>query len=316
MHSGDELPRSYQWCYGVARGSGSSFYRAFWLLDRPQRQAMFALYAFARITDDLGDSGKEDTRRNALRAWQVQLQHRLPQPGHSLGEQLTASEELTEATSDLEKFQPLWPALRDTVCKYKIPPELLHDLVAGVAMDLDHVRFRDWSAVDRYCYHVASTVGLACTCIWEASQSLPRRQAIDCGLAFQLTNILRDLREDALRDRIYLPLSELERFGCDPQSWIAGSPCGDWLGLVDSVIARAHEFYDSGAPTIDYLPPRGARMFRLMWSSYRELLCAIDRRKADLWKGQRIGLSSLKRIELLTRSFTARTHSASLQRGR
>lgn len=312
VHASDELARSYQWCYRVARGSGSSFYRAFWLLDRPQRQAMFALYAFARITDDLGDSGDEPSRAAALQAWQAQLEQRLPQPVHY------AAAERTEPNpaADLSRFEPLWPALRDTVSKYDIATELLHDLLAGVAMDLEQVRLADWPAVDRYCYHVASTVGLACTSIWQAAQSLPRRQAIDCGLAFQLTNILRDVREDAARDRIYLPLDELERFGCDSASWLAGRPSGDWLGLVDSVIARAREFYDSGAQTIDHLPPRGARMFWLMWSSYRELLEAIDRRKSELWSGQRIRVPRIKRMLLLARSLVAPADSESLRRGR
>jgi phytoene synthase len=318
VNVGEELTGSYQWCYRVARGSGSSFYRAFWLLERPQRQAMFALYAFARITDDLGDSGGDaDTRGEALRAWQAQLATRLPPPaGNSLLSASASTEPLSVAAADLSEFEPLWPALRDTVIRYHIPTELLHDLVAGVAMDLQQVRFSDWTEVDRYCYHVASTVGLACTCIWQADDSLPRRQAIDCGLAFQLTNILRDLREDAGRDRIYLPLSELERFGCDCQSWLAGRPEGDWPGLVEAVISRTRELYRSGAQTIDYLPAAGARMFWLMWSSYRELLEAIDRHKADLWTGRRIRLSRGKRVGLLMRSLAARADSESLRRGR
>jgi len=325
VNVGDELARSYQWCYRVARGSGSSFYRAFWLLQRPERQAMFALYAFARITDDRGDASDDSdgdspldaaSRAAALEAWQALLDARLPPPSGSNAAVRPALEERSRAAAPLFRFEPLWPALRNTVIRYHIPTELLHDLLAGVAMDLNQVRFSQWSDVDRYCYHVASTVGLACTCIWQAAESLPHRQAIDCGLAFQLTNILRDLSEDAARNRIYLPLSELERFGCDPDSWLAGRPEGDWLGLVDSVIARARELYASGAQTIDHLPSPGARMFWLMWSSYRELLEAVDRHKAGLWKGERVRLSRSKRIALLARSLTARTDSESLRRGR
>jgi phytoene synthase len=321
VNVGNELARSYQWCYRVARGSGSSFYRAFWLLERPQREAMFALYAFARITDDLGDSTADaaddlQARSATLGAWQALLETRLPPPATASQSATGTAPENARAAADLSRFALLWPALRETVIQYHIPTELLHDLVQGVMMDLDEVRFSDWTGVDRYCYHVASTVGLACTCIWQAADALPRRQAIDCGLAFQLTNILRDLREDAGRQRIYLPLSELERFGCDPQLWIAGRPDGDWLGLVDSVIARTRELYRSGAQTIDYLPAGGARMFWLMWSSYRELLEAIDRQKADLWNGKRVRVSRCKRLALLARSLTARTDSEGLRRGR
>lgn len=322
MTSADELARSYDWCYRVARDSGSSFYRAFWLLDRPQRSAMFALYAFSRITDDLSDAPCDlETRSANLRAWQALLSERLPQsnekrddvaplwPAHSPERGLM----LTERPAALAGYERLWPALAHAVKSYRIPVRLLQDLVAGVAMDLQPVRLPDWPAVDRYCYHVASTVGLACTSIWQAANSLPKGPAIDCGLAFQLTNILRDLREDAARDRIYLPIVELEKYGCDSQSWLAGAPRGDWLELVASVIERTRTLYSSGAQTIDHLPPRGARMFWLMWSNYRQLLEAIDRQKEHLWSDRRVRLSRPRRFRLLIQSLVVPTNSTRLR---
>ncbi len=152
-------------------------------------------------------------------------------------------------------------------------------------------RFASWEEVDKYSYHVASTVGLACTRIWQAADTLPKSPPIDCGLAFQLTNILRDLREDAARNRIYLPLSELTAFGCDEASWLSGNPQGDWQGLVRSVILRARAFYESGKHTIDHLPRPGKRIFGLMWSTYHDLLNTIDRQQSQLWS-QRIRLST------------------------
>ena len=317
MNTAEDLARSYEWCYRVARDSGSSFYWAFWLLDRPQRNAMFALYAFARITDDLSD-GANDHRTAAARdeqldAWRRLLDHRVLLGVHGSVAR-HAHTPILPADETLSRYDLLWPALRHTVKKYNVPVELLQDLVTGVAMDVRPVRLELWSDVDRYCYHVASTVGLACTHIWQAADSLPLQEAIDCGLAFQLTNILRDLREDAARDRIYLPMEELRKFNCDPQAWLNGAPSGDWLGLVDGTIERSHHLYASGAKTVDHLPARGARMFALMWCHYRQLLETIARHKAHLWTGRPICLTRWQRLRLLIKTVSTPPKSARLWR--
>lgn len=325
---------SYRWCYRVAKKSGSSFYRAFWLLDKPQREAMFALYAFARITDDLGDdcrsigertddknqAGLEvqslKVRRLRLQLWRnrllMYLGSDLPvDPASSL-----ESSDSTEANRYLAQFDSLWPALIDTVHRYRIPTRIIQDLIDGVSSDLGRVRMPDWTALDNYCYKVASTIGLACTCIWQAHASMPKQSAIDCGIAFQLTNILRDLAEDAQRERIYIPLEELRRFGCDTSSWLAGAPNGNWLGLVEHTLQRAKDFYASGAQTIDHLPPRGKKMFWLMWSSYRELLDAIAAQPEQLWSDRRIRVSRSRRMGLLLKSVMVTTNADSLRNGR
>lgn len=350
VNSADELGRSYDWCYRVARGSGSSFYRAFWLLDRPQRNAMFALYAFARITDDLSDAPSDAERQPAvqierLNAWRRLLGQRVSasaagfpaesassnNPHHLVRQcadapyagreyaapQCAGSQCAVNACAELQslsQYDRLWPALQHTVQTYHVPIRLLEDLIAGVAMDLQPVRMATWSEVDRYCYHVASTVGLACTAIWQADDALPLQQAIDCGVAFQLTNILRDVREDAARNRIYLPLNELEKFDCDVDSWLAGAPRGDWIGLVSSAVERARALYRSGAGTVDHLPPRSARMFALMWSSYRQLLEAVDRQKANLWTARRARVPTGQRWKLLACSILGPTSFESLTR--
>lgn len=327
---GNAVKASYDWCYRVARGSGSSFYRAFWLLDKPQRIAMFALYAFARITDDLGD-GHENAPANSPHGWQldrsIASQVRLAAWSKLLSDKLAESvsrvghtthvlpEGMLAAEAELRQFDQLWPALRDTIVRYGIPPSLLQELIDGVAMDGDCVRFATWEELDKYSYRVASTVGLACTRIWQAADTLPKAPPIDCGLAFQLTNILRDLREDAARNRIYLPMSELNRFGCDEDSWLTGQPRGDWPGLVRSAILRARGLYESGKHTIDHLPRAGKRIFGLMWSTYHDLLDAIDRKHTQLWQPERITLSPINRMKLLTRALITTPSSKSLGRG-
>ncbi len=331
------LDQSYNWCYRIARDSGSSFYRAFWLLDKQQRLAMFALYAFARVTDDLsdepveipsrdvsseGESGAIDAaaiRTSRLIAWSRMLGDQLEssvssfalRPGR-FGSDVAPA--LVATNADLTKYEPLWPALRDTVNRYGVPPSLLQELVGGVAMDIGPVRMQDWDAVDDYAYRVAATVGLACTRIWRAADTLPPQQAIDCGIAFQLTNILRDIREDASANRIYLPIHELEKFGCNTQPWLDGHPDGDWPGLVAKVIQRTRGFYESGKHMIDHLPRNGKRIFGLMWNSYRQLLETVATQQNKLWSKERITLSRWTRARLLANAVLFRPRIGSRKR--
>ncbi len=292
---------------------------------------MFALYAFARITDDLGDGDDPRAGGGTNRSWQfdrsIPSSVRLMAWSKTLSDKLAESvsrigtsnqplpEGMLTAESELRQFDMLWPALRDTIMRYGIPPSLLQELIEGVSMDGESVRFESWEELDRYSYHVASTVGLACTRIWQATDTLSKAPPIDCGLAFQLTNILRDVREDAARNRIYLPMSELARFGCDETSWLAGKPQGDWPGLVRSVILRARGLYESGKTTIDHLPRPGKRIFGLMWSTYHDLLGSIDRHHAQLWEPQRIQLSTFNRLRLLARALVTTPNAKSLGRG-
>lgn len=292
---------------------------------------MFALYAFARITDDLGDGPDSSLAGSPSNSWQfdssIPTAVRLSAWSKTLSDKLAESvsrvvhssphapEGMVEAETELRQFESLWPALRDTIMRYGIPPSLLQELIEGVAMDGDNVRFANWEELDTYSYHVASTVGLACTRIWQAADTLPKTPPIDCGLAFQLTNILRDLRSDALNNRIYLPTSELAAFGCDEASWLTGNPQGDWPGLVRSVILRARGLYESGKHTIDHLPKPGKRIFGLMWSTYHDLLQAIDRQQSQLWAPERVRLSAFNRATLLARALITTPNSKSLGRG-
>lgn len=178
-------------------------------------------------------------------------------------------------------------------------------------MDVHHHQPRDWLELQHYCYHVASAVGVACTYIWRPvpfSESNLEDQskiqaAIDCGMAFQLTNILRDIAEDARVGRVYLPQSHFARYNIDRASWLAEQPNGDWEPLVDEVAELARELYASGWQTIYGLSPSSQRMFSLMWRSYRGLLESVVADKQRLWSPRRIRLSKRKRLSLLTTHF-------------
>ena len=175
-----QLNKHYAWCRTICLQSNSSFVSAFRLLDRRRRQAMYALYAFARITDDLADldAGWFD-RQVGLDAWQAQLECVL-QPSASLAH----TSECNPLSTQLLRYQMLWPALADTVRLFDIPPHLLREVVTGVRLDLDHSQPTDWDQLRHYCYHVASTVGLACVHIWRSGNELETQSEMDCGIAF------------------------------------------------------------------------------------------------------------------------------------
>ena len=196
----DGLEASYDHCQRIARDSASSFYYSFLLLPRRQRMSMCALYAFLRKTDDLGDSDDAvDAKRAALTQWRVALRRSFS--GHF---------------SD-----PLFPALTDTVRSCGISPEHLEEVIDGVEMDLEPTCYESFDQLAEYCHRVASAVGLACLPIWGCTSDAAEGPARSCGLAFQMTNILRDLKEDAAQGRVYLPREDFERFDYSPDELTA-----------------------------------------------------------------------------------------------
>lgn len=299
----EQTASSYRWCRELCSRSGSSFCWTFVLLPRSQRMAMDALYAFARITDDLSDDATDgnnsaghgaDNKREALNQW-LHRTESLQSPQWS---------SMTEPRSPMD-LDRVWPALRHAAIEYSIPNKWLADIVRGVMMDLDHRPPNDWQEADHYCYHVASAVGLACTRIWKAREDMPQQAAIDCGIAFQLTNILRDVAADAQMGRIYIPLSELNRFGIDRDRWLAGSPNGQWRDAIQAVAQRAESLYASGWQTIDYLPPPSRRLFSLMWRYYHALLAEVLRNLDQLWQPKRVRIRGGTRLRIAAQHFIA-----------
>jgi phytoene synthase len=262
---------------------------------------MWALYAFARITDDIGDGQAPlSTRIEYLNRWRELLAlHCSTQQGNQSRDEPAHASELSDL-HPLREFDPLWPALRACVSDFQIPGELLDDIVYGVTMDLTHRPPNNWEELHRYAYHVASAVGLACTHIWCSDQTIPRQTAIDCGVAFQLTNILRDVAEDARMGRRYIPTSVMVDYDVDSSNWISGLPTGRWREMIDHVADEAIRLYISGWPTIDALTPDSQRMFSLIWRTYRSLLDQIRSAKDSLWLAPKISLPHSTRLSLLT----------------
>jgi phytoene synthase len=268
----EELVCSYRYCRRLALAANSTFARMFWLLPHDQRRAMEALYAFARHTDYLADGPEPiDEKRQRLTAWYDEVKLALT---HESKNQNPKS-----------RIEPsVLPALADAARRFAIPRTHLAQIVAGVQMDLDHSGFDTFADLRHYCVHVASAVGLACLSIWGCRDERAISPATECGVAFQLTNILRDLAEDAARGRLYLPRADLARFDCPPL--VPGQPAArPWLELVKFEAIRAVELYNASAATADYLTGSSRRMFRLMHATYRALLAKIEREPAAVLRG-------------------------------
>lgn len=259
----NDLDDAYRDCERIARESASSFFWTFRLLAREQRRAMYALYSFSRLTDDLADSEEPaENRRTRLNGWRAELVVALQGECRS----------------------PLWRALHDTKVRFAIPDEYLNAIVDGVAMDLVPPRYETFDDLRHYCYHVASAVGLACIHVFGFDDDRAKRLAETCGVAFQLTNILRDLAEDARQGRIYLPREELAEFGCRPEDFCEREMSPQVRELLRFQVARAERLFDEAAPLATLLHPHGRRGFTLMFATYRTLLAEVKRREGDVFR--------------------------------
>lgn len=260
------LQSSFARCHAITAGANSSFPVAFRLLAPARRRAMDALYAYMRVTDDLADEPGHVTEiRAKLAAWRAGL---------------TAA--LGGAYS-----HPIHPALVDTVRRYGVPPRFLFDAIDGMEADLGPVRMASFGELYPYCYRVASAVGLACVRIWglrpgtSFEDADPPAEA--AGIAFQLTNILRDLGEDAGRDRVYLPADELAAFDCPPEGWRNPAYADRFRTLMRFQVARARDYYRKGAALAPLLSPDGRAIFLMMSASYSRLLDEIERADYDVF---------------------------------
>lgn len=287
MRTADQLEASYRYCGEIARREARNFYHAFRLLPPEPRRAMCALYAFMRHADDLADGDESAAEKEtALVAWRRDLD------------------------DALDGRPPAWPglsALADVVRRRSIPPSLLHEVIDGVEMDVEPRRFADFDELADYCHHVASTVGLCCIHIWgfDSDDGRAERLAERCGLALQLTNILRDVREDADRGRVYLPEDDLRRFGVDPTDLSADRPSEPLRRLLAEYARKAYACYDEAAGLTPLVDPMGRPVLLTIVGIYRALLDEIVRRDYDVL-GSRASVPGWRKLAVALRSLPAR----------
>jgi len=274
------LAASYAYCERLARQQAGNFYFAFRLLPADQRRALCALYSFMRVADDLTDeAGRVADKCQALETWRRQLREAL--------------------TGDYS--HPVQPALHHAVERYRIPVAYLESVLDGVGMDLDTMRYETFADLYSYCYRVASAVGLACIHVWGFQGERAESFAESAGIAFQLTNILRDLAEDAARGRVYLPREDLVRFGYSEDQLRQGARGERFAEMMSFQVARANGYYDAALPLAECLRPAGRAVFLVMLRTYRGLLDEIVRRDYDVFS-TRVRLSRLHKLWLAARA--------------
>ncbi|PYT29040.1 MAG: phytoene/squalene synthase family protein [Acidobacteria bacterium] len=276
------LAESYSFCRRVARSRAKNFYYSFVLLPREQRNAMCAIYAFMRYCDDLSD-----------------------EPGASLEPLERWRCALVDALGGKFDAYPAWPAFFDTVQRYRIPHEYFFQVIEGVKSDLEPRRLATFDELYRYCYQVASVVGLTIIHVFgfDSPEALPLAEK--CGVAFQLTNILRDIGEDAARGRFYLPTEDLERFGVSAVDLAAGRRTDAIVRLMQFQAARARAYYDESRPLIDLVDKRSCPGLRALIRIYSRLLERIEACNYDVFS-RRVSLSSLEKCWIVLRAWTFR----------
>ena len=280
---------AYAQCRAVARREAKNFYYAFVALPRPKRNAICAIYAFMRQADDLADdeSVSIEARGAHLDAWMAAWR---------------------EASAGGTTSDPVFIAVRDTTERYAIPLTLLDELVAGVTMDLDANNtgapdtYATFDDLYRYCYLVASVVGLVCIRIFGYTDPRAEKLAEETGIAFQLTNILRDVAEDAERNRVYLPLEELQAYGVALDSLLQRTshtaPTANERALLKAIGARAERYYASADALMPLIDKESRPALGVLVAIYHALLKRIERTDYDVFS-RRASVPTIEKLMIL-----------------
>ncbi len=283
------LAAAYAQCRAIARREAKNFYYAFVALSLPKRNAICAIYAFMRQADDLADdeSVSIEERRVRLDAW--------------IGAWRAAS-------AGAETRDPVFVAVRDATVRYRIAPTLLDELVAGVTMDLDSAggdapdTYATFTDLYRYCYLVASVVGLVCIRIFGYSDQRAEKLAEETGIAFQLTNILRDVAEDAGRNRVYLPLEDLRAHGVELEGLLKRQPgvgpTDAERALLKEIGQRAERYYASAEALMPLVDKESRPALGVLVEIYHALLKKIEGAEYDVFS-QRASVPTIEKVRIL-----------------
>jgi squalene synthase HpnC/squalene synthase HpnD len=271
---------SYDECKRVARESASNFYYAFYLLPEQKRRGLCALYAYMRLVDDAADEpGDVASKRRGLSRWRG----------------------LTDAAyAGDTSGHAILPAFANTCSRYAIPARYFHDLISGAEMDLTEPSYATFDRLREYCYRVAGTVGLTCIHVFGFRDPRAPDVAERLGIAFQLTNILRDLRADYEMGRVYLPQEDLERFGVRAAE-LVGPVSPKIIELMEFEADRAWKFYDEGVEIVGMVEQDSRGALFALARTYSSLLAAIEARGFDVFSG-RVRLKTAEKFGILVRA--------------
>jgi len=273
------LEASYARCIEVTRERAKNFHFAFQVLPEERYRGICALYAFARLADDYSDDETDPRRAQEMaRRWQADFDRALA--GDPSGHEIL-------------------PAVAETVRRYKIAPVYFHELIAGTAMDATIKRYPAWQDTYQYCYRVASVIGIMTIHVFgfrdESGRAL--KLAEETGIAFQLTNILRDIKEDAGRDRIYLPQEDLARLGVAEADVLAGKDTPAFRALIKFETERALAYYRAAEELTPMIEGAGRPALEALVKIYRRLCEEIEKRSYDVLS-KRVELSKAEKLRL------------------
>lgn len=325
----DSLERSYDFCRAVAKSRAKNFYYSFLVLPAERRRAMCAVYAFMRYCDDIvdeetGETGATGTAGATGTTGTAGATGTASEPGTADRQsRLKACREILDKAYDgipngddkacggapagggahdgTPAADGILPAFGDTVRRFDIPRAYFDAIIDGAEMDLTVTRYATFADLYQYCYRVASAVGLVCIRIFGYQGEEAERYAESCGIAFQLTNILRDIREDAGMDRVYLPQEDLDAFGYPEENLRNGLFNDHFRRLMGFQVERARSFYDEAMPLLTLVQPSSRACLATMIGIYRACLEEIPRRQYDVYS-QRIGLSPWKKLSITARA--------------
>jgi 15-cis-phytoene synthase len=294
-----QLVMAYSVCKGITRTAAKNFYYAFLVLPRRKREALCAVYAFMRRCDDITDESTLSLaeRRQKLDAWLDDL-HRAQQGN---------------PTDDA-----ILLALTDAQRRYAIPAGLLDELAHGTAMDIEQVEpvesanaatctvhYQSFEDLRLYCYRVASIVGLVCIHVFGYRDPAAEELAERCGLAFQLTNIIRDVKEDAAMGRVYLPQEDLAKFNLSQSDVLTASDAARFRPLLGLEADRAREFYKAGYDLLAYISEDSQPALWVLVTIYRRLLEKIAEKQYDVFTAK-VSLSTWEKLRILGKGFLKR----------
>lgn len=276
---GNELEQAYDYCRQVAKEHARNFYYAFRTLPAKKRRAIYAAYAFCRLCDDISDEDLPPAEKDR------QFAETRRSLAHSRNGTAT---------------DPVFCAVGDASNAFDIPFEYYENVIEGVEMDLTKSRFADFEELKEYCYKVASVVGLICIQVFGYDDAQAKEYAVELGIAMQLTNILRDIKEDAERDRIYLPQDEMARFGYTEQDLMNGVVNDAFRKLMAFQVARARSYYDSSRRLMPLIHSEARACPSVLHATYSGVLERIESSGYNVFE-KRIGLSTATKLLLVAR---------------
>jgi squalene synthase HpnC len=293
-----EIAASYSECHKITKTANSSFYPAFFLLPKPKRDGIMALYAFMRMIDDVSDGGVDlASKQRGLARWRNALDEAVT--GYSQAFDGNAVRPLP--TDFLKGEREVLPALVDTIDRYKMPPRYLHDLISGAEMDLTIQTYPSFERLKEYCYRVAGTVGLTCVHIFGFQDSKALQLSEKLGLSFQLTNIIRDVHEDYGLGRVYIPEEDLQHFHVLKEDLGRNEASLGVRELLRFEADRAWKLYEDGAQLLGLIEEDSRATLWLLVHTYSALLARIESVDFAVF-GKRVRLTKAEKLKLVAKA--------------